>query len=165
MLTHYIIVRRDLPLGVVTAMVTHAAGESAALYQDAYDGRFRGARAVVLEAKNEDNLYRIKDQLQKHGIQYVEVVESSSVYNGQMLAIGLVPIESGAACHDGALVGEVMEHFLTLKELDKPVTPNYNGHIDSDCEVYRGVGWMCTCETPEEKAERKAEFDKDDDPA
>jgi hypothetical protein len=27
------------------------------------------------------------------------------------------------------------------------------GHIDPDCEVVRGVGWMCTCQTPEEKAE------------
>jgi hypothetical protein len=27
------------------------------------------------------------------------------------------------------------------------------GHIDPDCEVVRGVGWMCTCETPEQKAE------------
>lgn len=27
------------------------------------------------------------------------------------------------------------------------------GHIDPDCEVARGVGWMCTCETPEQKAE------------
>ena len=24
-------------------------------------------------------------------------------------------------------------------------------HIDPDCEVVRGVGWMCTCETPEGK--------------
>jgi hypothetical protein len=27
-------------------------------------------------------------------------------------------------------------------------------HIDPDCEVARGVGWMCTCETAEEKAEQ-----------
>jgi hypothetical protein len=30
-------------------------------------------------------------------------------------------------------------------------------HIDPDCEVVRGVGWMCTCETAEEKAERERE--------
>ena len=42
------------------------------------------------------------------------------------------------------------------------------GHIDPDCEVVRGVGWMCTCgvgwmctcETPEEKAERQRERDE-----
>lgn len=38
-----------------------------------------------------------------------------------------------------------------------PAPPKYRGHIDSDCEVARGVGWMCTCETPYEKAKRIAE--------
>ena len=38
-----------------------------------------------------------------------------------------------------------------------PAPKLYNGHIDPDCEVYRGVGWMCTCETPEEKADRARE--------
>ena len=33
----------------------------------------------------------------------------------------------------------------------------YRGHIDPDCEVYREVGAFCTCETPEEKAERARE--------
>jgi hypothetical protein len=32
------------------------------------------------------------------------------------------------------------------------------GHIDSDCEFVRGVGWMCTCETPEAKAARAKEL-------
>jgi hypothetical protein len=27
------------------------------------------------------------------------------------------------------------------------------GHPDSDCEVARGVGALCTCATPEDKAE------------
>lgn len=35
-------------------------------------------------------------------------------------------------------------------------------HIDPDCEVSRGVGWMCTCSTPQEKAER-AEFESERD--
>lgn len=39
----------------------------------------------------------------------------------------------------------------------RPATRLYRGHIDPDCEVVRGVGWMCTCETPEEKAERARE--------
>lgn len=32
-----------------------------------------------------------------------------------------------------------------------------SGHFDPDCEVARGVGWMCTCRTVEEKAEERAE--------
>lgn len=93
MLTHYIIVRRDLPLGVLAAMVTHAAGESAPLYQDAYDGRFRHARAVVLEAKSELVLDRIATTLQKAEVQCVEIWENAGPYAEQLMAIGLVPVE------------------------------------------------------------------------
>ncbi len=38
-----------------------------------------------------------------------------------------------------------------------PSAPLFKGHIDPDCEVVRGVGWMCTCETATEKAERQQE--------
>lgn len=111
MLTHYIIVRRDLPLGVCAAMIAHAAGESGALYQDE-NGRFRNARAVVLAVDNEVALYRVGAKLFKNNIQFVDVVESGEIYKDQYMAIGLVPIESEK-------VETVMKHFLTLKELDK----------------------------------------------
>lgn len=39
-----------------------------------------------------------------------------------------------------------------------PAEPRlYDGHTDPDCEVYRGVGAYCTCETPEQKAEAARE--------
>ena len=45
----------------------------------------------------------------------------------------------------------------------RPTPPKlYKGHIDPDCEVYRGVGGFCTCETPEEKVERQRELDERD---
>lgn len=113
MLTHYIIVRRDLPLGVLAAMITHAAGESGALYQDIYDGRFRDAAAVVLEAKNEDDLYAIERRLRLHNFRYVAVTESDGKYSGHFMAIGLVPDHRES-------FGDVLKHYLTLKELDKP---------------------------------------------
>lgn len=91
-LTHYIFVRRDLPIGVIAAMVTHAAGESGALYQDEYDGRFRGATAVVLEAKNEDSLYAAERRLRASGWNPVAIVESHGVYAGQLMALGLIPM-------------------------------------------------------------------------
>lgn len=40
---------------------------------------------------------------------------------------------------------------LLTRLLSEPRT--YNGHIDPDCEVLRGVGGYCTCATPKEKAE------------
>ena len=92
-LTHYIFVRRDLPIGVLAAMVTHAAGESGALYADEYDGRFRLATAVVLEAKNERQLDNIAAFLHEEGIRCVEVWESEGPYAEQLMAIGVVPRE------------------------------------------------------------------------
>lgn len=111
MLTHYIIVRRDLPLGVCAAMITHAAGESAPLYQDPEDGRFRHAVAVVLEAKNEHDLLKIDEYLYSNYIQRVVVTESGGPYDGQTMAIGLVPIERD-------LVASKLAHLQTLKALD-----------------------------------------------
>lgn len=42
---------------------------------------------------------------------------------------------------------------LAAPEAPPPPKDDRQGHIDSDCEVVRGVGWMCTCQTPKEKAE------------
>lgn len=92
-LTHYIIVRKDLPLGVLAAMVTHAAGESGALYQSEEDGRFRGATAVVLQAENEPDLMKIEEYLHGLDLPYVVVIESGGIYDGETMAIGIVPCE------------------------------------------------------------------------
>jgi hypothetical protein len=103
-LTHYVFVRRDLPLGVLAAMVTHAAGESGALYCDAYDGRFRGATAVVLEARNELHLDKIAENLRLMDIPCVEVWENSGPYAEQLMAIGVVPRERDARLNDYQLL-------------------------------------------------------------
>lgn len=120
-LTHYIIVRRDLPLGVVCAMVTHAAGESGALYGDPYDGRFRHATAVVLEVKNESELKSLMMVLRRADLQHVVVSESDPPYNGSLMAIGLVPTERDK-------VGTTLESYQTLKKL----------YVDEEADV-------CTC--------------------
>ncbi|HVI40685.1 MAG TPA: hypothetical protein VM577_08495, partial [Anaerovoracaceae bacterium] len=114
-LVHYIVVRRDLPLGVCAAMITHAAGESGALYMDPYDGRFRGATAVVLEAKNEGILKADAAYFRNNGIRHVEVHESGGPYHGQLMAIGLVP-------DDREILAPKLSTFQTLKVLDN-VTP------------------------------------------
>ena len=120
MLTHYVIVRRDLPLGVVTAMVTHAAGESGALYADEYDGRFRDCRAVVLGVDNEAALRKAEVKLQRNGVRHVSIVESGEMYKDQLMSIGLVPTHPETHCDFGTTIATVMKHFLTLKELDIP---------------------------------------------
>lgn len=111
-LTHYIIVRRDLPVGVVAAMVTHAAGESAALYEKML-GEFDGAYAVVLAVKTELRLEKAKALLDTHDIAYTEVRESSAPYNGALMALGLMPIERDE-------VEEILNDFQLLHTLDNP---------------------------------------------
>jgi peptidyl-tRNA hydrolase len=96
-LVHYIIVRKDLPIGVLAAMVTHAAGESAAQYEAKegwrYDSApcFTGATAVVLQAENEYDLVRIGDILSDEEIPHVDIHESDGAYHGQLMAIGVRP--------------------------------------------------------------------------
>lgn len=120
MLVHYIFVRKDLPLGTLAAMVTHAAGESGALYGDEYDGRFRGATAVVLEAENEQALTEIREKLFDNVIDAVDIRESGGDYHGQLMAIGLVPAEREQ-------VGELLKHYKILRTcLDNQPSPSLN---------------------------------------
>lgn len=111
--THYVIVRRDLPLGVLAAMVTHAAGESAAIYKLVAGKEFWGCTAVVLEARNEAHLRKISLTLDDSDLLYVGVFESDGPYAGQMMALGLVPVEREKAA---GLLGELQ----TLKSLTTP---------------------------------------------
>ena len=123
MLTHYIIVRRDLPIGVMCAMVTHAAGESAALFEnfqekfskDPHELVFKGATAVVLEVKDEKALDKAQQLLWKHGIEHVLISENSGPFEGQFMAIGLVPVERWA-------VASLLEPYQLLKGVDYPPT-------------------------------------------
>ena len=84
-LCHYIIVRKDLPRGVQSAQIVHASGESVKFCIPS------GTYAVVLEAKNEEQLRNISLYLTGHSIDHVSIVENSPKYKGQMTAIGVVP--------------------------------------------------------------------------
>ena len=129
-LVHYIIVRRDLPLGVMAAMVTHAAGESGAIYRDPLDGRFRGATAVVLGAKNQDAILDALVYMDKKNIQHVAVVESGAPYDGQFMAIGIVPGNRDK-------LGPLMAEFQVLKALDIPADREENTTLP--CEKKRST--------------------------
>jgi peptidyl-tRNA hydrolase len=81
--THYVIVRRDLPTGVIAAQVVHAAGESSPgnLGPDTY--------AVVLAVENEVELLALDARLAAQGVARRAIREPDM--GDQMTAIGLVP--------------------------------------------------------------------------
>lgn len=110
MLTHYIIVRRDLPLGVALAMTTHAAGESASLYRDTLGRGFRGARSVVLGVKSERDLKRLAKKLQDKDVEFTVMHEYDPPYNGQAMAIGVVPTTDW-------YVGQSLKNIQLFREL------------------------------------------------
>jgi peptidyl-tRNA hydrolase len=83
-LTHYIIVRPDLPIGVLAAQVTHAAGESS-------PGNLPpGTYAVVLAAERE-KLLELEKFLRENGVKFKAVRESDTPYTGELMSIGLAP--------------------------------------------------------------------------
>lgn len=112
---HYIIVRRDLTfpkgkklvhragvgstLGTTTAQVTHAAGESFAAFTRDSHKRFgrhvepAGTIAVVLGVPSESALKAWEKKLQRYKIRHTAIREPDAPWNGQLMAIGLWPIE------------------------------------------------------------------------
>ena len=85
-ITHYIVVRPDLPRGVLAAQVTHAAGESSP------GGLPSGTYAVVLQAGTE-RLVALEERLIQSGVPHKAIRENDPPYSGELLAIGLEPAE------------------------------------------------------------------------
>lgn len=84
-LTHYCIVRNDMPLGNICAQLVHAAGESS-------PGNLpKGTYAVVLQVPNEEALMQIHKQLLQYSIQHKLIREPD--LNDQATAIGIIPQE------------------------------------------------------------------------
>lgn len=84
-LTHYVVVRADLPRGVQAAMLVHAAGESSP------GGLPEGTFAVVLAARDELHIALIAERLESKGIRLTRVVEPDPPWNGALMAIGCEP--------------------------------------------------------------------------
>lgn len=84
-ITHYVLVREDLPRGVLAAQIVHAAGESSP------GGLAEGTYAVVLSVKDESSLEREAKRLRARGVDLVEIRETDAPYGGALMAIGLVP--------------------------------------------------------------------------
>lgn len=102
-LTHYCIVRADLPRGVLAAQLIHAAGESSA-------GRVpKGTTAVVLAARDEAHLSSLERRLLRLRIDHRAIREPDPPYHGALMAIGLAPVD------DRALVRRVTGRLLLLQ--------------------------------------------------
>lgn len=82
---HYVVVRRDLSLGLIAAMCVHAAGESS-------PGNLpENTHAVVLAVPNEARLLVVRDRLRVAGVKHVEVREPDPPHLGALMALGLLP--------------------------------------------------------------------------
>lgn len=92
----YIIVRSDLPPGVLAAHVGHAASEAAGHPPTAM---------VVLDVPDEQALMRIADALGEKSLTYKLIVEDAGPFAGQATAIGVVP------CVDRTAVRKATSHL------------------------------------------------------
>jgi peptidyl-tRNA hydrolase len=87
---HYVIARRDLPVGVLAAQIIHAAGESS-------PGNLpEGTIAVALGASSEKHLERIERKLRRSSIPHRAIREPDAPWNGALMAIGICPVEERA---------------------------------------------------------------------
>jgi hypothetical protein len=78
--TQYIVVRRDLPIGVLAAQVAHAAGS--------YGKHPPEAHVVVLAVDGEPALRRAAERLQAAGVGHTPIHEPDEPWGGQMMAVG-----------------------------------------------------------------------------
>ena len=84
---HIVVVRRELPLGVIGAQLLHASGESARLAPLP-----PGTHAVLLEVEGQDPLLQLEAILTRQGIPHAAVREPDEPWCGQLMAIGLAPL-------------------------------------------------------------------------
>jgi len=87
-LTHYCLVRQDLPLGALAAQLIHAAGESSGP-GDLPDGTF----AVALAAKSHAHLEHLERKLVRLAIPHHSIREPDAPWNGELMAIGILPVD------------------------------------------------------------------------
>jgi hypothetical protein len=123
MLIHYTVVRKDLPVGVMSAQIVHAAGESGALL-----GRPFEAIAVVLEVANEAELDKVVIHLLDYSIPHIRIREGDGPYSGQFMAIGLVPQER-------EVLSPIMAAFQLLKGDPGDECTCSNCRLDKPTEV------------------------------
>jgi hypothetical protein len=82
--THYVIIRADLPLGVLAAQLVHAAGESVVSPVAA------NTHAAVLAARDEVHLASLETQLLERGLEHRAIREPDR--DNELMAIGIPPL-------------------------------------------------------------------------
>lgn len=83
MLYHYVIVRADLPFGVILAQTVHAAGESGPAISGTY--------AVVLSVPDESALLALSNRLTEANVFHHLIREPDAPYNGAAMTLGVPP--------------------------------------------------------------------------
>jgi len=84
-LTHYVIVRSDLPAGILAANIVHAAGESS-------PGNLpSGTHAIVLTVPDEPALRAMRARLELAQVAHVACEEPDPPYHGALMSLGLTP--------------------------------------------------------------------------
>jgi peptidyl-tRNA hydrolase len=81
-----VIVRADLPLGVLAAQIVHAAGESGPAVS--------GTHAVALAVASELDLERVEQQLREAGIPHAAIREPDIPWANAIMAIGIPPTDA-----------------------------------------------------------------------
>ena len=76
-LTHYVIVRADLPLGLLAAQVTHAAGESS-------PGNLPENTHAVVLGVGPERLEDVRSRLARHRVPHRVIVEDAAPWTGQI---------------------------------------------------------------------------------
>jgi peptidyl-tRNA hydrolase len=96
-----VVVREDLPIGVLAAHVAHAAGESGPAPP--------GSIAVVLGVPNEAELLAIAERLEARGVPHVLIHEDAGPFQNQATAIGIHPT------HDRKTVGKALSSLRLVR--------------------------------------------------
>lgn len=90
-LAQYIVVRRDLPLGTMLAMVAHAAGESYGAFVQKHGSLDEPVTVVVLGVRNEERLRGVARRLQRDQVRHAIFEESDEPFGGQLMALASWP--------------------------------------------------------------------------
>lgn len=105
-MTHYCVVRSDLPVGTQAAQLIHAAGYSVK------DPLPEGTYAIALQTQDEAELLALHTVLESASIPHKLIIEEDPPYAGQAMAIGIQPM-------DRAILKPYLHQFTLVAQSDR----------------------------------------------